>query len=45
MIREFLSIILAFDHDIVDGALATRFVMKLKKLIERGDGLVNQIET
>lgn len=44
VIREFLSITLCFDHDIVDGAPATRFAMHLKELVESGDGLVNQVE-
>jgi pyruvate/2-oxoglutarate dehydrogenase complex dihydrolipoamide acyltransferase (E2) component len=37
--REFLSLTLAFDHDVVDGAPATRFTHRLKKLIEDGCGL------
>jgi pyruvate/2-oxoglutarate dehydrogenase complex dihydrolipoamide acyltransferase (E2) component len=28
-----------FDHDVVDGAPATRFVRRLVELIESGDGL------
>jgi pyruvate/2-oxoglutarate dehydrogenase complex dihydrolipoamide acyltransferase (E2) component len=38
-VREFLSVTISFDHDVVDGAPAARFVHTLKKLIERGDGL------
>jgi pyruvate/2-oxoglutarate dehydrogenase complex dihydrolipoamide acyltransferase (E2) component len=38
--REFLSVTLSFDHDIVDGAPAARFAERLKRLIERGEGLV-----
>ncbi len=37
--REFLSVTLSFDHDIVDGAPAARFASRLKELIESGDGL------
>ncbi len=38
--REFLSITLSFDHDIVDGAPAARFTQRLKELIENGYGLL-----
>ena len=38
--REYLSLTVDFDHDIVDGAPAARFVQQLKELIERSDGLV-----
>ena len=41
-IREFLSITLGFDHDIIDGAPATRFTMRLKELIESGSGLIER---
>lgn len=34
--REFLSVTLAFNHDIVDGAPAARFAGKFKELIEKG---------
>ncbi len=34
LIREFLSMTVIFNHDIVDGAPAARFVKRLKKLIE-----------
>jgi hypothetical protein len=37
--REFLSLTLSFDHDIVDGGPATRFAQHFKELLERGDGL------
>lgn len=37
--REYLSLTLAFDHDVVDGAPATRFTHRLKKLIEEECGL------
>jgi hypothetical protein len=42
--REYLSLTVDFDHDIVDGAPAARFVQRLKELIERGDGLVDARE-
>lgn len=37
--HEYLSVTISFDHDIVDGAPAARFVQRLKELIEAGDGL------
>jgi pyruvate/2-oxoglutarate dehydrogenase complex dihydrolipoamide acyltransferase (E2) component len=38
-IREYLSVTVSFDHDIVDGAPAARFMQRLKKYIESADGL------
>lgn len=38
-VRQYLSVTVSFDHDIVDGAPAARFIQRLKELIERGDGL------
>ena len=38
-IREILHTTILFDHDIIDGAPATRFLAKLEKLIESGFGL------
>ena len=38
-IREYLSITISFDHDIVDGAPAARFVQCLRELVESGYGL------
>jgi pyruvate/2-oxoglutarate dehydrogenase complex dihydrolipoamide acyltransferase (E2) component len=38
-IREYLSVTLSFDHDIVDGAPAARFAHRLVQLIEEGYGL------
>jgi chloramphenicol O-acetyltransferase len=38
-IREFLSLTISVDHDIVDGAPAARFAKRLKELIESGYGL------
>jgi len=37
--REFLDLTLLFDHEIVDGAPATRFVRRLVELLESGHGL------
>lgn len=39
LIREFLTFTVLFNHDVVDGAPAARFITKLKKLIENGFGL------
>ena len=41
VIREFLSVTVCFDHDIIDGAPATQFTMRLKELIESGYGLID----
>jgi pyruvate/2-oxoglutarate dehydrogenase complex dihydrolipoamide acyltransferase (E2) component len=38
-IREYLSVTVSFDHDIVDGAPAARFIQRFKELIESGYGL------
>ena len=37
--REILNLTVLFDHDVVDGAPATRFVRRLVELIESGYGL------
>jgi hypothetical protein len=37
--REILNLTVGFDHDVVDGAPAARFVRRLLELIERGYGL------
>jgi pyruvate/2-oxoglutarate dehydrogenase complex dihydrolipoamide acyltransferase (E2) component len=37
--REILNLTVLFDHDVVDGAPATRFVRRLLELIESGYGL------
>ena len=37
--REILNLTVLFDHDVVDGAPATRFVRRLVELIESGHGL------
>ncbi len=38
-VREYLSVTISFDHDIVDGAPAARFAYRLKKLVESGYGV------
>ncbi|MCC6147651.1 MAG: 2-oxo acid dehydrogenase subunit E2 [Anaerolineaceae bacterium] len=38
-VREYLSVTISFDHDVIDGAPAARFMQQLKKLVESGDGL------
>lgn len=37
--REILNLTVVFDHDVIDGAPATRFVRRLVELIENGYGL------
>lgn len=37
--REILSLTVAFDHDVIDGAPAARFTRRLVELIETGYGL------
>jgi pyruvate/2-oxoglutarate dehydrogenase complex dihydrolipoamide acyltransferase (E2) component len=37
--RDILNLTVLFDHDVVDGAPATRFVRRLVELIENGNGL------
>ena len=41
--REYLSVTVSFDHDIIDGAPAARFTQRLQELIESGYGLVEII--
>jgi pyruvate/2-oxoglutarate dehydrogenase complex dihydrolipoamide acyltransferase (E2) component len=41
-IRDYLSLTISFDHDIIDGAPAARFTQRLKDLIESGFGLMDQ---
>jgi pyruvate/2-oxoglutarate dehydrogenase complex dihydrolipoamide acyltransferase (E2) component len=38
-IRDYLSLTISFDHDIIDGAPAARFTQRLKELIESGYAL------
>ncbi len=42
--RQILNLTVVFDHDIVDGAPATRFTRRLLELIECGYGLVEMEE-
>ena len=37
--RDHLSLRVSVDHDLVDGALAARFIERLKELVENGFGL------
>lgn len=39
--REFLCLTISFDHDVVDGAPAARFVNRFVELIEAGFGLTD----
>ncbi len=41
-VRDYLSLTISFDHDIIDGAPAARFIKRLKELIESGYGLIEQ---
>jgi len=38
-IREVLTMTVLFNHDVIDGAPAARFITKLKEIIELGYGL------
>ena len=40
MKREFLDVTVAFNHDIVDGGPAARFVTRFKRLVETAALLV-----
>ncbi len=45
-IRDYLSMTISFDHDIIDGAPATRFTQRMKELIESGYDLFDStVET
>jgi hypothetical protein len=37
--REMLDLTVVFDHEVIDGGPAARFVRSLVETIERGDGL------
>ena len=43
-VREYLSLTLSMDHDIIDGAPAARFATHLRELIEGGAGLIERRE-
>lgn len=38
-VRKYMSVTVSFDHDVIDGAPAARFIQQLKKLIENCHGL------
>jgi 2-oxoacid dehydrogenases acyltransferase (catalytic domain) len=38
-VRKYLSVTVSFDHNVIDGAPAARFIQRLKQLIESGYGL------
>lgn len=42
--REFINLTVVFDHDVIDGAPATRFTRRLIELIESGYGLEEAVE-
>jgi len=42
--RDFLSMTVLFDHDVVDGAPVARFLSRLRELIEGGYGLHEELE-
>lgn len=42
--REYLNLTVTFDHDIVDGAPAARFVQRLKELVEDAHGIETESE-
>jgi pyruvate/2-oxoglutarate dehydrogenase complex dihydrolipoamide acyltransferase (E2) component len=42
-IREYLSLTISFNHEVIDGAPATRFVQRLKDLIESSYSLDDSI--
>ena len=44
-IREYLSLTISFDHDIIDGTPAARFTQRLQALIESGFGVLDQETT
>ena len=41
-IREYLDMTVMFDHDVVDGAPAARFIARLTELVENGFGLAEK---
>jgi pyruvate/2-oxoglutarate dehydrogenase complex dihydrolipoamide acyltransferase (E2) component len=38
-VRKVMCVTVSFDHDVIDGAPAARFIHRLKKLVESGCGL------
>jgi pyruvate/2-oxoglutarate dehydrogenase complex dihydrolipoamide acyltransferase (E2) component len=43
-VREYLSLTISVDHEVVDGAPATRFTQRFKELIESGYGLAGGVD-
>lgn len=43
--REHLCLTLSFDHDIIDGAPAARFIQRFKEIVEEGRGLFEETRT
>ncbi|NOT46825.1 MAG: dehydrogenase [Acidobacteria bacterium] len=43
-VRECLNVTADFDHDLIDGGPAARFIEHFKKLIENGHGLENKTQ-
>ncbi len=43
--REYLSMTISVDHDVIDGAPATSFALRLKELVESGYGLIDQVSS
>jgi len=41
-IRDYLSLTISLDHEMIDGAPAARFTRRLKELIEAGYGVIEQ---
>ncbi len=41
-IRDYLSLTVSFDHNMIDGGPAARFTERLKELIESGYGLIDE---
>jgi pyruvate/2-oxoglutarate dehydrogenase complex dihydrolipoamide acyltransferase (E2) component len=44
-VRKYMGVTVSFDHDLIDGAPAARFMHRLKKLVENGQGLEDLIKT
>jgi hypothetical protein len=44
-VREYLSVTISLDHDVVDGAPAARFTQCFKALVEQGAGLADAVGT
>lgn len=40
--REHLCLTISFDHDVIDGAPAARFIQEFKELVESGSGLFEE---